>query len=93
MHSNAKYQSPEGSYKPMWEQAMIDQCLKGWLKKESHEYIKLMRKWQWRYFVLDFPSKSLAYFTDEDMKDQRGVYELDGKTLSEVIISKGALNE
>jgi hypothetical protein len=63
---------------------MASNKLQGWLKKESHDYFKSLRKWQWRFFILDFESKTLRYYTNETLSDMRGEYVLDGSVLSEV---------
>jgi hypothetical protein len=71
-------------HRGQWDESMAANKLQGWLKKESHDYFKAMRKWQWRYFILDFADKTLCYYTDETLSDMRGRYELDGSVLSEV---------
>lgn len=72
------------AHRAQWSEAMAENKMQGWLKKESHDYFRAMRKWQWRYFVLDFTTKRLSYYLDESLADQRGEYELDGSVLSEV---------
>lgn len=67
-----------------WETALRQRRLCGWLKKQSHEKIQFLRKWQWRFFVLDYTAKTLSYYLDEDLHDERGEYLLDGAILSEV---------
>lgn len=73
------------AHRAQWTEAMSENKMQGWLKKESHDYFRAMRKWQWRYFILDFSTKRLSYYTDESLADQRGEYELDGSVLSEVM--------
>lgn len=87
MFGSKEHRCDMNGHRAQWEQCVAENRLQGWLKKESHDYLKVMRKWQWRYFILDFDAKILSYFTDETLKDQRGEYVLDGSVLSEVSLA------
>ena len=50
--------------------------LEGWMTKLSHDFFRFMRKWQRRYFVLDFNSRTLCYYLDEAKQFLRGRYQL-----------------
>lgn len=57
-----------------WEDSKTDGILEGWLTKESHDIISVFRKWELRFFVLNFRTKTLSYYTDNTYANQRGSY-------------------
>lgn len=67
-----------------WISAIDEGKLEGWLMKQSHESYSIFRRWQMRYFVLDFKKKALRYYIDDEMKQMVGEYILQGSMLCEV---------
>lgn len=60
----------------LWDIAKSTGILEGWLTKESHDFISIFRKWELRFFVLNFTTKTLAYYTDNTYSKQKGCYQL-----------------
>jgi hypothetical protein len=58
----------------LWAKSKEEGILEGWLTKESHDFLAVFRKWELRFFVLNFKTRTLAYYTDNTYTDQRGSY-------------------